>query len=60
MYPGNPGEWIQETDPGNIATQKSLISGFINDLLMNRELKNCRIVEEFLTITDNKALKSKF
>ena len=37
--------WIQETDPNNIASQKALIGCFINDLVMNRELKNCRIVD---------------
>ena len=52
--------WFQETDPSNITNQKMLISHFMNDVLMNRELRNCRIVEEFLTLQDYKGLKVKF
>lgn len=35
-----------------------MIEFFMNDILMNREFRNCRIVEEFLTL-DYKKLKAK-
>lgn len=66
FYPGfrlpylSKSAWFQETDPNNIAQQKFMITHFMNDLLMNREIRNCRIVEEFLTLKDYKGLKVKF
>jgi hypothetical protein len=64
FYPGHrvsfleKNPWINDKDTEFIAKQKVMIELFMNDLLMNPEFRNCRIVEEFLTL-DYKKLKAK-
>ena len=50
FYPGirlpylDKSAWISETSADLIKSQKQTIQGFLNDLLLCKELKNCRIV----------------
>jgi hypothetical protein len=40
--------------------QKKYLSYFLEDVLQNNELKNSRLLEDFLTLKDHKQMKRKF
>lgn len=37
-----------------------MLEFFVRDLLRNKEIKNSRIMEDFITLKDHKAIKRKF
>jgi hypothetical protein len=43
-----------------IERQKKYLTYFLEDVLQNNELKNSRILEDFLTLKDHKQIKRKF
>lgn len=53
--------WLEsETDLEYIERQKKYLCYFLEDVLHNEELKNSRILEDFLTLKDHKQMKRKF
>ena len=66
MYPGiqlpylEKDSWISDTSAEFANKQSQMLEFFIRDILANKELRNSRIVEDFLTFPDHKKIKRKF
>lgn len=66
FYPGyklaylEKNSWFSSTSLDNIKKQKTMLELFINDLLKNCEIRNSRILEDFLTLPEHKRMKRKF
>lgn len=66
MYPGlklsylESNSWFNTTSIEFIKRQKQMLEYFINDLIRNKEIRNSRFFEEFLTLTEHKQMKRKF
>lgn len=54
------GSWFNGTDSTFIEKQKKMIEMFMRDLLRNKEVRNSRVMEDFLTLEDHKSIKRKF
>jgi hypothetical protein len=66
LFPGiklaylESNSWFSATNLEFIKNQKTMLEFFINDLIRNSEIKNSKILEDFLTLTDHKQIKRKF
>ena len=66
MFPGiklaylESNRWFSATDEAFINDQKVMLEFFLNDLLKNPEIRNSKILEDFLTLLDHKTIKRKF
>ena len=66
LFPGTKlahlerGSWFSSTNVEFVRRQKVMISFFLNDLILNQEIRNSRILEDFLTLSDHKKIKRKF
>lgn len=52
--------WRSDTSEEYAKKQIKMIEFFMDDIFRNPELRNSRIVEEFLTFEDHKKMKRKF
>ncbi len=52
--------WFGGTNEEFINNQKRMLEFFLRDLIRNKELRNSRVLEEFLMIKDHKPMKRKF
>ena len=56
VYPGvqlpflEKAGWLSETQPEVIRKQKATLEFFLNDIISNKNLRNSRIFEDFITI----------
>ena len=66
IYPGmhlpylEKNSWLSETNADFIRKQKVMLEFFVADLLHNPEIRNSRIIEDFLTFKEHKRIKRKF
>lgn len=66
FYPGTKlayleaTSWFGATSPEQIKRQKMMLEYFLNDLLRNKEVRNSRFLEDFLTLPEHKKIKRKF
>lgn len=66
LFPGTKlayletNSWFSKTNADFIANQKVMLEFFLNDLIMNSEIRNSRIFEDFLTLSDHKKIKRRF
>ena len=65
LFPGiklpflDSNSWFSGTNEEFIKNQKVMLEFFLNDLIRNPEIKNSKILEEFLTLPDHKKIKRK-
>lgn len=52
--------WLNNTNVDFINNQKKMIEFFVRDLLRNKEIRNSRVMEDFLLLKDHKPMKRKF
>ena len=52
--------WFSSTNIEFIKKQKIMLEFFLNDILKNKEIRNSRIIEDFLTLSEHKKIKRKF
>ena len=52
--------WFSATSEDFIHFQKVMLEFFLNDLIRNPEIRNSKILEDFITLIDHKKIKRKF
>jgi hypothetical protein len=66
LYPGikmsylEKNSWFYSTNIEFIKKQKAMLEFFLNDLIQHKEIRNSRILEDFLTLQEHKKIKRKF
>lgn len=66
LFPGTKlsflekNSWFSKTNADFIKAQKVMLQFFLNDIIKNPEIRNSRILEDFLTLPDHKKIKRRF